>query len=101
MDKYVGFLIVAVVVILAIWWLIKVPLEPRITREGYPEGNNPEKADQVSMNATHIPKCPTCGSTAVEKISGANKVGAAFLFGVFSLGHLSKTFKCQNCNYKW
>lgn len=46
-------------------------------------------------------KCPTCGKAKVHKISGANKVGSAALFGVFSIGHLSKTFKCDGCGYKW
>ena len=47
------------------------------------------------------PKCPTYQSRSVEKISTANKVVSAGLIGIFSLGHLSKTFKCQNCGYKW
>ena len=50
---------------------------------------------------SNVPKCPTCGSTNIEKISGANKVTSAVVFGVFSLGHISKTFKCKNCGYKW
>jgi len=49
----------------------------------------------------NLPHCPTCGSTNIEKISGANKVGSAMMFGVFSLGHISKTFKCKNCHYQW
>lgn len=96
MNEYMGFLIVAVVLILYIWVLRKTPVKPR-----HAEEKNTEKPDQVSTSTTHIPKCPTCGSTAIEKISGANKVGAVVLFGIFSLGHLSKSFKCQNCNYKW
>ena len=47
------------------------------------------------------PKCPTCRSAAIEKISMGNKVVAAGLFGLFSLGHLSKTFICGDCGYKW
>ena len=47
------------------------------------------------------PHCPACGSTNVEKISTASKVGAGIAFGVFSLGHISKTFKCKNCGYKF
>ena len=49
----------------------------------------------------NIPKCPTCESSDIEKISGMNKVGSGALFGIFSLGHISKTFKCKNCGYKW
>ena len=49
----------------------------------------------------NVPRCPTCGSTSVEKISTASKVGAAALIGVFALGKISKTFKCKNCGYQW
>ena len=45
--------------------------------------------------------CPSCGSTNTVKISKTNKVGAAVTFGVFSLGHLAKTFRCKRCGYKW
>jgi len=47
------------------------------------------------------PKCPTCSSPDVEKISLKNKVGAGLLLGVFALGRISKTFKCNSCGYKW
>lgn len=47
------------------------------------------------------PKCPTCGSPDIEKITAANKVKNAALWGVFALRHLSKTYKCNNCDYKW
>lgn len=47
------------------------------------------------------PRCPTCKSLVVEKISLGNKVVAAGLIGILSLGHLSKTFKCGECGYKW
>ncbi len=45
--------------------------------------------------------CPTCGSPNTVKISKTNKVGSAVTFGVFSIGHLSKTFRCKSCGYKW
>lgn len=49
----------------------------------------------------NLPKCPTCGSTNIEKISTGTKVGAAALFGLFALAKISKTFKCRNCGYQW
>lgn len=48
-----------------------------------------------------VPKCPTCSSIDVEKISFKSKVGAGLLVGVFALGRISKTFKCNSCGYKW
>lgn len=47
------------------------------------------------------PHCPTCGSTDIEKISVASKVGKTAAFGVFSIGSNSKTFRCKHCGYKW
>lgn len=47
-----------------------------------------------------IPKCPTCGSTKVEKISTAKKVVGFAMVGVFS-SNLGKTMHCKQCGYKW
>ncbi len=55
----------------------------------------------VNEKEVNVPKCPTCSSTKVEKISLKSKVGAGLLVGVFALGKISKTFKCNNCGYKW
>ena len=48
----------------------------------------------------NIPKCPTCGSTNIKKISATSKA-----IGVLGFGLLSKTaksqFECKNCGYKW
>lgn len=46
-------------------------------------------------------KCPNCGSINTKKISGTNKVGSAVLFGIFSVGKLTKTYQCDKCNYRW
>lgn len=47
------------------------------------------------------PKCPTCGSPDVERISTKSKVMKGLMFGVLAAGKISKTFKCNNCNYQW
>ena len=41
--------------------------------------------------------CPYCNSTNTQKISTANKVGSALVFGVFSLGKVTKQWHCNNC----
>ena len=46
-------------------------------------------------------KCPICGSTNLKKISAANKVGSVALFGLLAAGHVSKTWKCENCGSKF
>lgn len=49
---------------------------------------------------SHQPKCPTCGSPDVEKISITSKVVGGALFGLFS-SNVRKTMHCKNCGYKW
>ena len=48
----------------------------------------------------NTPKCPTCGSTNVEKISTAKKAFGFAMVGLFS-SNLGKTMHCRNCGYKW
>lgn len=48
----------------------------------------------------NLPKCPTCSSTNIEKISSFDKAAGAVVFGLFSKTARSQ-FKCQNCGYKW
>ena len=48
----------------------------------------------------NTPKCPTCGSTNVEKISTAKKAFGFAMVGLFS-SNLGKTMHCKNCGYKW
>ena len=61
--------------------------------------NNRNSAPKSTANA-NVPKCPTCGSTRIQKISGSRK-----LIGAIGFGLLSKTaksqFECLNCKYKW
>ena len=42
------------------------------------------------------PKCPTCGSTNIKKISDFTQLSDTFAFQ----GHY-KQFRCKNCGYKW
>ena len=63
----------------------------------FPVDPNQSRTD----NSIYVPHCPTCGSTNVEKISGASKVGKAVTFGVLAAGSISKTFHCKNCDYRW
>lgn len=49
---------------------------------------------------TNVPKCPTCGSTNVNKISGAKKAAGFITVGVFS-SNFGKSMECKSCGYKW
>lgn len=51
-------------------------------------------------NFLNEPKCPTCGSTNIQKIGVGSKALGAIGFGLFSKTARS-TFKCNNCGHKW
>jgi len=48
----------------------------------------------------NIPKCPTCQSTNIQRISGLERGTSIGLFGLFSK-KINKSFKCNNCGYTW
>ncbi len=48
----------------------------------------------------NTPKCPTCGSTNIKKISSVSKAAHGLAFGLFSKTARSQ-FECLNCHYKW
>ncbi len=50
--------------------------------------------------STSIPKCPTCKSTDIKKISGTKRWLGVGLFGLAS-SDVGKTMQCNNCGYKW
>ena len=54
----------------------------------------------TQRNNTDIPKCPTCGSTKLKKISGVKRAAHMWTFGLFSKTSYSQ-FECENCGYKW
>lgn len=66
----------------------KVPIYPEIQ----------EKLDKARQK--HIPKCPTCQSTNIKKISSVSKAVHGFAFGLFSKTAKSQ-FECNDCHYKW
>ena len=73
--------------------------------------NCPECKKEVSDSAESCPNCghpishkilcPNCKSPNIKKISGASKVGSAAMWGVFSMGKLTKTYQCKKCGYRW
>lgn len=56
---------------------------------------------QKQQQENNVPKCPTCGSTNLKKISGLSKAGSVALCGVFAAGRTSKTWHCNKCGAEW
>ena len=52
------------------------------------------------VRESNLPKCPTCGSTNIEKISLTKKAVGGFMFGILS-SDVRKTMHCKKCGYKW
>ena len=77
---------------------------PLFDKEKYKERLKEEEKNRNRVINTsqqcNLPKCPTCGSTRISKISATSKVVGASLFGLFSKTATSQ-FKCNNCGYKW
>lgn len=48
----------------------------------------------------NTPKCPTCGSTDIKKLSTTSKVLGVGLLGLASKT-VGKTYKCNKCGYYW
>lgn len=58
------------------------------------------RQEEERAKQANIPKCPTCGSTNIEKISVGKKIGGSMLFGIFS-SDARNTMHCKNCGAKW
>ncbi len=55
---------------------------------------------EMEKRRTNIPKCPTCGSTNIKRISALNRAVSIGMLGVFS-GKIGKNYECLNCKAKW
>lgn len=51
-------------------------------------------------SSTNLPKCPTCGSTSLDKITAFDRGVAGGLFGFASKTARSQ-FRCKKCGYMW
>lgn len=58
------------------------------------------KEQRIKNQQPNIPQCPTCHSTNIERISSGKKTGGFLGLGVLN-SNFKKTFKCNNCGYKW
>lgn len=47
-----------------------------------------------------VPKCPTCGSTKIKRITTTSKVTNTVLFGLLG-NKRKKQFHCNSCGYEW
>ncbi len=58
------------------------------------------KMEQEKRSNVNTPKCPTCQSTNLRKISTTSKAINTVAFGLLGTKR-NKTFHCNNCGYEW
>lgn len=56
--------------------------------------------ESMQSKEKNIPKCPTCQSTDIKKISTMSKVSSVALWGLFSQ-KVKKQWHCNNCGSEW
>ena len=56
--------------------------------------------NEVAREWQNKPKCPTCNSQNLKKISTTSKAVNTIAFGIFGTKR-NKTFHCNNCGYEW
>lgn len=78
----------------------KDPIEYQLKMSQFKANLKQQEQAQESRAESNIPKCPTCGSTNIEKISLGKKAVGGALFGLFS-SNVRKSMHCKNCGYKW
>lgn len=61
---------------------------------------HPEEFKPKSYTSSPTPKCPTCGSTSIRKISDLRRGAHAVAWGLLSNTARSQ-YECLNCSYKW
>lgn len=71
--------------------------------EGVEEQNRITDQWYAKQNAQKFstgPKCPTCNSTDIRKISTGERMMSVGMLGLFSK-KINKSFKCNKCGYTW
>lgn len=57
-----------------------------------------QKSSDVQNN--NKPKCPTCNSINLKRVSTASKVASVVMWGLLSQ-KAKKTWHCNSCGYEW
>lgn len=57
-------------------------------------------AETIGKSNTNIPKCPTCQSSDINKVSRTSKAISVAMFGFLSQ-KVKKQFHCNSCGYEW
>lgn len=81
-------------------WLKKQAYLSQINTIQIDTNNLHQTKNNITIQSSNTPRCPTCNSTNVQKISVAQKATGFALVGIFS-SNFGKTMQCKNCGYKF
>ena len=56
--------------------------------------------NEINNKANQGPRCPTCGSTNINKIGTVERAASTYMWGFFSK-KMGKQYKCLKCGYLW
>ena len=56
-----------------------------------------EKTKEYNIPTNPTVECPYCHSKNTKKISGMSKAGSVAIWGIFSIGKVTKQWHCNNC----
>lgn len=74
--------------------------EVLFNKKWHPEQYKSQSQSQSQPVEKNIPKCPTCGSPNIKKISVLSKAASVALWGLFSR-KVRKQWHCDNCGSEW
>lgn len=81
--------------------LMKNDYEKYIERQNHELIHAIKQMPTTTDNEIHSPRCPICGSYDLLPITPMQKAGKVFLWGVYAVGDMSKTWKCNSCGSKF
>lgn len=61
---------------------------------------DPRRTAMWTKDYEHLPKCPTCSSTNIKKISATSKAASVVMWGVLSR-KVHKQWHCNICGSEW
>lgn len=76
----------------------KDPIEYQLKMSQFKSNAKQQQSDKLQNDNT--PKCPTCNSTNIKKISGLSKAGSVAMWGLLSR-KVHKQWHCNQCGSEW
>ncbi len=76
----------------------KDPIEYQLKMSQFKSQVEQQQSNKLQNDNT--PKCPTCNSTNIKKISGLSKAGSVAMWGLLSR-KVHKQWHCNQCGSEW